>query len=390
MNVDQIKPNPSNPRIIKDDKFKKLVKSLRDFPEMMELRPIIVDESFVIQGGNMRFKALLSLGYKDLPDSWIKRSESLTPEQWREFVIKDNVGFGEWEWDQLSNDWDILKLEEWGLELPDFEGLKIKAKEDDFDVPIGGMETDIVLGDLFEVGNHRLLCGDSADCEHVKNLTGGGIIDLYITDPPYGVSYVGKTKQSLTIKNDAMTAEQTHELWRSVFNTTLTFLRDGASVYATVPPGLLQLGFMQVMVDAEVLHQCMVWNKGQMVLGHSDYHYQHEPILYGWKPGAKRYFTKDRTKTTVLDFKKPLRNAEHPTMKPVELWSELISNSSNSGDIVYDSFLGSGTTMVASHQLNRKCYGMELDPKYCQVIVSRMLKLDPKISVKKNGETYTE
>jgi site-specific DNA-methyltransferase (adenine-specific) len=187
-----------------------------------------------------------------------------------------------------------------------------------------------------------------------------------------------------------MTAEQTHELWRSVFNTTLTFLRDGASVYATVPPGLLQLGFMQVMVDAEVLHQCMVWNKGQMVLGHSDYHYQHEPILYGWKPGAKRYFTKDRTKTTVLDFKKPLRNAEHPTMKPVELWSELISNSSNSGDIVYDSFLGSGTTMVASHQLNRKCYGMELDPKYCQVIVSRMLKLDPKISVKKNGETYTE
>ena len=215
-------------------------------------------------------------------------------------------------------------------------------------------------------------------------------VHAIITDPPYGVSYTGKTKDALKIQNDAMSKDDTHELWRDAFDTALTILKDGASIYATVPPGLLQLGFMQVMVDADCLHQCMVWNKGQMVLGHSDYHYQHEPILYGWKPGKSHYFTKDRTKTTVFDFQKPMRNAEHPTMKPVELWSEMIHNSSSADNICYDSFLGSGTTMVTSHQLNRKCYGMELDPKYCQVIIDRMKKLEPSIVIKKNGMPYDE
>lgn len=209
--------------------------------------------------------------------------------------------------------------------------------------------------------------------------------DLYITDPPYGVSYVGKTKDALTIQNDKLSKDGTHELWRDAFNTALIFLKDGASIYATVPPGLLQLGFMQVMVDADCLHQCMVWNKGQMVLGHSDYHYQHEPILYGWKPGAAHYFTNDRTKTTVFDCKKPNRNAEHPTMKPIELWSEMIINSTQQGAICYDSFAGSGTTMVACHELKRKAYIAELDPKYCQVIVDRMKKLDPALTIKRNG-----
>ena len=142
------------------------------------------------------------------------------------------------------------------------------------------------------------------------------------------------------------------------------------------------------MLEQECLRQCMLWNKGQMVLGHSDYHYQHEPILYGWKAGGTHYFTSDRTKTTVFDFKKPLRNDIHPTMKPVELWAEFINNSSKIGELVIDSFLGSGTTMVASHQLKRICYATELDPIYCNAIIDRMLKLDPSLIVKKNGEIY--
>jgi site-specific DNA-methyltransferase (adenine-specific) len=384
MRLSEIHTNPNNPRLIKDERFKKLVKSISEFPKMMELRPIIIDSEGTILGGNMRFKALCELKYKDIPDEWVKRADELTDEEKRRFIIEDNIGFGEWDWDTLANEWNQDELIEWGLEIPNFDNTP-EAIEDDYEIP-ETIKTDIVLGDLFEIGNHRLLCGDATDSDQVVKLMGGALADMYITDPPYGVSYTGKTKDALKIQNDAMSKDGTHELWRDAFDTALTLLKDGASIYATVPAGLLQLGFMQVMVDADCLHQCMVWNKGQMVLGHSDYHYQHEPILYGWKPGKSHYFTKDRTKTTVFDFQKPMRNAEHPTMKPVELWSEMIHNSSSTYDICYDSFLGSGTTMVASHQLNRKCYGMELDPKYCQVIIDRMLKLDPSIVIKKNGK----
>jgi len=385
MQLSDITANPNNPRLIKDDKFKKLCQSIKDFPKMMELRPIVVDSDNVILGGNMRYKALKELKYKEVPDSWVKQADSLTYDEKRRFIIEDNVGFGEWNWETLSQDWGAQELQDWGMELPVGFGDSLEAEEDDYEIP-DTIETDIVLGDLFEIGEHRLLCGDCSDSDAVANLMGGGAMaDLYITDPPYGVSYVGKTKDALTIQNDKLSKDGTHELWRDAFNTALIFLKDGASIYATVPPGLLQLGFMQVMVDADCLHQCMVWNKGQMVLGHSDYHYQHEPILYGWKPGAAHYFTNDRTKTTVFDCKKPNRNAEHPTMKPIELWSEMIINSTQQGAICYDSFAGSGTTMVACHELKRKAYIAELDPKYCQVIVDRMKKLDPALTIKRNG-----
>lgn len=145
---------------------------------------------------------------------------------------------------------------------------------------------------------------------------------------------------------------------------------------------------MNVMAKKDCLRQCMVWDKGQMVLGHSDYHYAHEPILYGWVPGAAHFFTKDRTKTTVFRVPKPTRNAEHPTMKPVALWSEMIINSTIVNAICIDFFCGSGTTMVTSHQLSRRCYAMEIDPKYCQVILDRMLKLDPDLQIKKNGQPW--
>ena len=174
MRLSEIHSNPDNPRIIKDDKFKKLVKSISEFPKMMELRPIIIDSDSMILGGNMRFKALQELKYKDIPDNWVKRADELTEAEKRRFIIEDNVGFGEWDWDTLANEWNAEELAEWGLDIPDFAIQKPEAVEDDYDIP-DEIKTDIVLGDLFEIGEHRLLCGDSTDSDAVEKLMGGGI-----------------------------------------------------------------------------------------------------------------------------------------------------------------------------------------------------------------------
>lgn len=319
-------------------------------------------------------------------------------------TIVANGQFGEWDSDILANSWDFDMPELRDFGVPEFvfggdgmagEGgipnnaLNSEAVEDDFELPgINEVKTDIVLGDLFEIGPHRLLCGDSTSKDDVEMLMDGSPINCIITDPPYGVSYVGKTKGKLEIENDALTPEQTHNLFKMSILALIDSMKPGAAIYATVPARPLQLGFMQVMADFDMLRQVMVWNKSSMVLGHSDYHYKHEPILYGWKPGASHYFTSDRTKTTVFDFEKPQRNAEHPTMKPVPLFAEFIQNSTVTGQNIEDPFGGSGTTMVASHQTGRIAYLMEIDPKYCQVIIDRMLRLDPSLEIKRNGEPY--
>lgn len=281
---------------------------------------------------------------------------------------------------------------EWGLSYSEEETV-IDAEDDNFNIP-ETIHTDIVPGDLFEFKKgglcHRLLCGDSTNVDDWDKLMAAKIADLLLTDPPYGVKYVGKTKDALTIENDGLSADDTHQLWNEALTASLLNLKNGGSIYATVPAGLLQVGFMDVMLKHDCLRQCMVWDKGSLVLGHSDYHYEHEPILYGWKPGAAHYFTDDRTKTTVFRYKKPSRNDLHPTMKPIELWAEMINNSTKYGENIIDPFLGSGTTMVSAHQLERNCYGMELDPKYCQVIVDRMMELDSEITVTLNGAEYNQ
>jgi len=188
MNINEIKPNPSNPRIIKDDKFKKLVKSIQDFPQMLELRPIVIDENNIVLGGNMRLKACIEAGLTDVP---VKQAKELTEEQKKEFIVKDNVGYGEWDWDDLANNWDEQLLTEWGLDIPNFDAKVLEAEEDGFSAPEGGIETDIVLGDLFEIGEHRLLCGSSTNADDVVKLMNGNKANMVFTDPPYGVSYVG-------------------------------------------------------------------------------------------------------------------------------------------------------------------------------------------------------
>ena len=181
-----IKSNPNNPRVIRDEKFKKLVKSIEEFPKMMALRPMVVNEDMVVLGGNMRLKALKELGYKEVPNDWVKSAKDLTDDEIRRFIIADNVGFGEHDWELLANEWDAAELADWGLDIPGFEVDEVlEAEEDDYEVP-NEIETDIVLGDLFEIGEHRLLCGDSTDSDQVSLLMNGEKAELVFTDPPYG------------------------------------------------------------------------------------------------------------------------------------------------------------------------------------------------------------
>jgi site-specific DNA-methyltransferase (adenine-specific) len=387
MNIEWVKtkdiiPNENNPRILKDDKFKKLVQSIKDFPEMLEIRPIVVNNEMMILGGNMRLKAIQEIGLKEVP---IIKAENLTEQQQREFLIKDNVGFGEWDWDALANDWDPAELNEWGLDVPNLDLNELEATEDDFDVPEGGSDTDIVLGDIFDIGQHRLICGDSTQTDTFEKLTEGILADMVITDPPYNVNYEGGTKEKLKIDNDNMGDKQFYQFLYDFYTACAAYSKPGGAWYVWHADSE-GANFRQAMKDAGIMvKQCLIWVKSSMVMGRQDYQWKHEPCLYGWKEGASHNWYSDRKQTTILEFQKPSRNGEHPTMKPIELFSYQISNSSKQGDIVMDAFGGSGTTMVACEQLNRKAFMVEFDPRYCQVIVDRMKKLNPDIKIKRNG-----
>jgi DNA modification methylase len=378
--ISEIKLNESNPRFIKDDKFKKLVKSIKDLPQMLDIRPIVVNKDMMVLGGNMRLKACVEAGLIEVP---IIIADNLTKEQEKEFLIKDNVGFGEWDWDMIANEWNEVELIEWGLDIPlDFQ-TELEAEEDDFDVPADGIETDIVLGDLFEIGEHRLLCGDSTDSDQVAKLMNGQKADMCHTDPPYNINYEGGSKKREKIANDKL--DDFPQFLYDVYTTISTALKKGGAIYVWHASAETH-NFIQQFLNAGFLFKSyIVWNKNNSTFGRSDYHWKHEPCIYGWLDGASHTWHGDRKQTTVWDIDRPSRSEEHPTMKPIPLCSKPLENSSKQGDVILDVFLGSGSTMVASHQLKRKCYGMELDPKYCQVIIDRMKKLDSTLVIKRNG-----
>lgn len=400
MKISTIKTNPSNPRLIKDDKFKKLCQSIKDLPKMMELRPIVVDENNIVQGGNMRLKALQELGYKEIPATWIKQAKDFTPDELKEFIIKDNVGFGEWDWDMLANEWDTEQLTEWGLDIPDF-AINKEVTEDDYEIP-DEIETDIVLGDLFEIGQHRLLCGDSTSADDVSKLLDGGKPNLMVTDPPYGVNYDpgwrkitegsgfgAKIKAKGKVQNDDKV--EWNEAY-SLFTGNIAYVWHAGRHAEEVSRNLRDCGF-------EIICQ-IIWAKPSLTFSRGDYHWQHEPCWYAVKKGSKHYWAGDRKQTTLWEIAgiNPAGRSQdtndkvvgHGTQKPVECMARPIKNNTYERESVYDPFLGSGTTMVAAHQLNRKCYGMEIDPKYCQVIIDRMLKLDANIEIRKNGELLSK
>jgi DNA modification methylase len=381
MKLSKLKGNPNNPRIIKDDKFKKLVKSINDFPKMMALRPIVVDENFIVQGGNMRLKALQEIGFKDIPDEWVKQVKDLSKDEKKQFIIKDNVGFGEWDWDDLANNWDAMQLTEWGLDIPNFEAEVLEAEEDNYSIP-DEIKTDIVLGDLFEIGEHRLLCGDSTDSDQVAKLMDGQKADMVFTDPPYGINYQSNWRNNKS-ENKFDILENDNKLLD--FKPNLILFSKKKSAWFIWTSHQVYSKWRDMYEDLYI--NTIIWNKGKMGMGDlNSYGNNYEMALFcsQGKPKLKGERKKAIWEINVEAGSEYL----HPTQKPVTLSAYAIPDFINENDLILDLFLGSGSTMVASHQLNRKCYGLELSPEYCQVIVDRMLKLDPSLIVKRNGKPY--
>lgn len=345
---------------------------------MMSIRPIVVNSEMTILGGNMRYKACQELKMKEIPDEWVKIADTLTEEEQKRFIIEDNVPFGEWNYDILANEWNVDELQEWGLELPlGFD--KQEATEDDYEIP-DEIETDIVLGDLFQIGQHRLLCRDSTDAEQVARLMDGKKADMVFTDPPYGVNYVGGINKK---KRDKLIGDTSGELYHSVLSAALPFCKSSSAWYFWFASTVGKPVYDAIESAGLTIRAMIIWNKQNAHYGNfmAQYMQKHEPCLYCFKDPPKWYGATNEV--TVWDVQQPSKNEHHPTQKPVELALRGINNSSKAEDIIADFFLVSGTTMVAAHQLNRKCYGMEIDPKYCQVIIDRMKKLDPTIEIKK-------
>ena len=386
LKISEVKLNPNNPRLIKDDKFIKLVQSIKDFPEMLDIRPIVVNQDMIILGGNMRFKACKEAGLKEIP---VIIADNLSEEKQREFLIKDNTSGGEWDFDMLANEWDVEKLEEWGLDIPNFEpDVVLEAEEDDFDgtppeIPI------TVLGDLYEIGEHRLLCGDSTCSDTVGKLMDGEKADMVFTDPPYGVSYTGghNKKQRTGIIADELQGEDLSSLFEDSINTACIFSKDSAPFYIWYAGGKSKETYLGLSKTPIEVRAVICWYKVKSGSGAfmSQYIPNYEPCIYGHKQGKSIQWFGPTDEKTVWEFPKDKSNDFHPTQKPIDVVERALNNSSSKGQLIYDAFGGSGSTMVGSHQLKRIANLMELDPKYCDVIVKRMIKLDPTLTIKRNG-----
>lgn len=384
--LSDLKKLPNNPRTITREDMQKLKASIKKF-WVLEARPLILSDrtgELVIIGGNMRYEACIELGIEEVPTHLI---EWLSEEDEREIIIRDNVNNGEWDMEALANEWSDDPLAEWGVDIS-FSVEEPTAEEDDFDATPPEIPF-TVPWDLYEIGEHRLLCGDSTNVDDAKKMMNWEMAKIVFTDPPYNVS-IGTIKhpkfKQREIKNDSMSSEDFK-----------TFCSDWAEIIRMCTDGIIYCwawqwedGRVMFTVLDEKFHNSttIIWVKDQFTLWRWKYQNQYEPCWFGWvKDGTG--FTDDRTLVNVWNFDRPKKSELHPTMKPIALIENWLKHSTNQGDIVLDLFLWSGSTMVASHQLNRKCYGMELDPKYCDVIVNRMIALDPSLVIKRNWQPFT-
>jgi len=389
--ISEVKPNPKNPRIIKDGKFQKLVKSIQEFPDMLNKRPLIVftdvDGKYIVLGGNMRLKALKELKHETVP---IIVADEWTEEQKNEFLIKDNVGFGEWDWDNLANEWDAEKLDDWGLDLPVDLSVQeeLEAEEDNYEIP-NEINTDIVLGDLYEIGEHRLLCGDSTDSDAVARLMDGEKADMVFTDPPYGMKldadYSEMSNNTTFAKEKGIKNGKKYEnvigdhndFSEELINTIFACFYDCKEIF------IWGADYFAELLPNKNEGSWIVWDK--RIDENFDKMYGSAFELCWSKSKHKREIARIRWASAFGTEKEFDHKRHHPTQKPTQLASWFFNKWSKENDLIVDLYLGSGTSIITSHQLKRKCYGMELDPKYCQVIIDRMKKLDPTLVIKKNG-----
>ena len=437
--LSRVSENEANPRTITEANFQKLVKSILVFPKMLQLRPIVVDETYKALGGNMRTRALCHIvsmtpeaimdvldtdqrltdaekmaianywsQWKEQPTATIVKASDLTEAQKKEFIIKDNAGFGDWDTDALANQWNTDLLKDWGIQDWQLQGWmspdslkngeqadedQKDAKDDEFDEDAEKIPQRCKECELWQLGKHRLMCGDSTDAEQVKFLMGGQVVNLYLTDPPYnvGYGYEGSAMMSkrnhrtdgLTVKNDKMDNDKFRDFLSAAFLAAEETMEKGAAFYI-FHNGNYSMLFIEALMSTKdlELRETLIWNKDCMVLGRQDYQWKHEPCLYGWKNGGAHNWFNDRAQTTVIDMARPKVSREHPTMKPVPLFAYLMGNSTKEGWNVYDGFGGSGTTLIAAEQLNRNAFLMELDPHYCDVIIARWEKLTGEKAVK--------
>ncbi|MGA1046400.1 MAG: DNA modification methylase [Minisyncoccia bacterium] len=485
INISEIKPNDHNPRDITPEKFAKLVKSIKEFPEMLEVRPLVIDENNIVLGGNMRLRALEKAGVVEVP---VEQVRGWTEEQKKEFIIKDNIGYGEWDWELLANEWEADLLQDWGLDIPGFEEEELEAEEDDYQVP-DEIQTDIQLGDIIEIGEHRLMCGDSTDITQVEKLMGGEKADLAHNDPPYGMK-----KEKDGVINDNLNFDDLLQFNKDWIALQFAYLKDNGSWYCWGIDEPLMDIYSEILKpyikqQKATFRNLITWDKGNgqgqnsentrsyaiadekclfVMCGVQGFNNNADNYFEGWEP-VRDYLLKERKKAgwdiptmkkiaghsdlsrdhwtsksqfnlptkevykkfqtycqqnnidafkkeydelkkeyystrayfnnvhdnfnNVWKFERHLRQGNeggHATPKPIPLCERVIKSSCPDKGLVIDFFLGSGSTMVAAHQLNRKCYEMELDPKYCQVIIDRMLKLDPSLEIKKNGLPYVK
>lgn len=384
--INRILPYPNNPRKIPEEAIEKVANSIREFGFR---QPIVVDRDNVVIVGHTRLLAAKRLGMTTVP---VVVAADLTPEQAKAYRLADNrTGeISDWDDDKLFEELDDLfhldfDMSEFGFESPFDDDDDEEPEEDDYDGSVPD-STDIRRGDIFRLGDHILMCGDSTLLSDVRILMGGGTADMCLTDPPYNVALgMGgskddarkrhRRKDGLVIMNDSMDDESFREFLVAAFSAIRESLRAGGAFYIWHADNE-GLNFRRALREAGLQQrQTLIWNKNAFTLGRQDYQWKHEPCLYGWKDGAPHYFVDDRTLSTVIDCDKPQRSEEHPTMKPVTLMAALIQHSSRKGDTVLDPFGGSGTTLIACEELGRKCRMMELDPRYCQVIINRWEKL---------------
>jgi site-specific DNA-methyltransferase (adenine-specific) len=394
--IDRLVPYAKNSRTHSDAQVAQIAASIKEWGFTTA---VLVDEDGGIIAGHGRLMAARKLNMAEVP---VMVAAGWSDAQKRAYVIADNKLALNAGWDNELLALELADIQGLGfdVELTGFSDEEIKdlmpveiteGLTDEDDAPAVQENPVTVLGDVWVMGKHRLLCGDSTSFDDLGKLCENQLVDMWLTDPPYNVAYEGKTKDALKIKNDSMGDDQFRQFLRDAYTAADTVMKPGAVFYIW-HADIEGYNFRGAAQDAGwKVRQCLIWKKSSMVMGRQDYHWKHEPCLYGWKEGAGHLWAADRKQTTILEFDKPSRNGEHPTMKPVALFEYQLLNNTKGGDIVLDSFGGSGTTLIAAEKNRRVARLMELDPKYCDVIVKRWQDFTGKQAVHlESGKTFAE